>query len=103
MLNILLGIGIGGMWMMMKAADHWKKKHPDRPVKYKPYEIRIDGTLLITAVTLLLTLLVLLVVVPLNKWILSRRIGYGLITLWAVGTLINVVVEVTGMWRDVTS
>ncbi|KAL2756358.1 hypothetical protein ACRALDRAFT_1081754 [Sodiomyces alcalophilus JCM 7366] len=103
MLNILLGIGIGGVWMMMKAADHWKKKHPDRPVKYKPYEIRIDGALLISAVTLLITLLVLLVVVPMNKWMLSRKIGYTLIAIWAVGTLVNIVVEVTGVWTDVTA
>ncbi|ROT36830.1 hypothetical protein SODALDRAFT_335036 [Sodiomyces alkalinus F11] len=103
MLNILLGIGIGGVWMMMKAADHWKKKHPDKPVKYKPYQIQIDGTLMISAVTLLVTLLLLLVVVPMNKWMLSRKIGYSLIALWAVGTVVNIAVEVTGVWTDVTS
>lgn len=87
--------------MMTKAANHRQKKHPKKPYKYKPYKIQIDATLLITAVTLLITLMLLLVVVPMNKWILSRRIGYGLIGLWTVGTIINVVVEVTGVAAEI--
>ncbi|KAM0611922.1 hypothetical protein ACHAP1_000816 [Verticillium nonalfalfae] len=69
---------------------------------YKPYKIRIDGTLMISAITLLITLLLLLIVVPMNKWILSRKIGYGLIALWATGTAINLVVETTGVWTEVS-
>lgn len=102
MLNILLGIGIGGAWMMTQAANQRKKKHPDKPYKYKPYKIRIDGTLMVSAGILLITLVLLLIVVPANKWILSRKIGYSLIALWTVGTIINVVVELTGVWSEVS-
>ena len=55
---------------------------------------------MISAVVLLITLLVLLVVVPLNKWIMDRKIGYGLIGLWTVGTVANLVIEMTGFWGD---
>ncbi|KAK1986450.1 sodium/calcium exchanger protein [Colletotrichum cereale] len=102
MLNILLGIGIGGVYMMVQSANHRHKKHPDRPFKYHPYEIQIGGTLMISAITLLLTLLALLIIVPMNKWVMSRKIGYGLIVLWMVSTIVNVVVELTGVWTDVS-
>ncbi|KAK2002218.1 sodium/calcium exchanger protein [Colletotrichum falcatum] len=102
MLNILLGIGIGGVYMMVQAANHRHKKHPDRPLKYLPYEVQIGGTLMISAITLLLTLLALLIIVPMNKWVMSRKIGYGLIVLWTISTIVNVVVELTGLWTDVS-
>ena len=54
--------------------------------------------MLISSVTLLVMLLLLLILVPLNKWILSRKIGWCLIALWTVSTILNVVVEVTGIW-----
>ncbi|KAJ4141257.1 hypothetical protein NW768_000467 [Fusarium equiseti] len=98
MLNILLGIGIGGAMMMIKKANKKHHKNPSSPIKYKPYRIQVNGTLLISAITLLVTLIGLLIVVPWNKWILSRKIGWGLIILWAVSTVVNVVIEVTGVW-----
>ena len=98
MLNILLGIGIGGAMMMIKKANKKHHKNPSSPIKYKPYRIQVNGTLLISAITLLVTLIGLLIVVPWNKWILSRKIGWGLIILWVVSTVVNVVVEVTGVW-----
>jgi sodium/potassium/calcium exchanger 6 len=101
MLNILLGVGIGGAWMIIKSANEKHRRHPERPTVYKPYKIEVGETLLISAITVLITLVTLLVVVPLNKWVLSRRIGFGLIAIWAAGTLINVVVEVTGPWSEV--
>ncbi|OHW92000.1 sodium calcium exchanger protein [Colletotrichum incanum] len=97
MLNILLGIGIGGVYMMVQAANHRHKKHPDKPFKYHAYNIQIGGTLMISAITLLLTLLGLLIIVPMNKWVMSRKIGYGLIVLWTISTIVNVVVELTGL------
>ncbi|KAH6691300.1 sodium/calcium exchanger protein [Plectosphaerella plurivora] len=100
MLNILLGIGLGGAYMMVQAANQRQKKHPDRPYHYKPYKIQIDGSLLISTIVLLITLLFLLVMVPWNKWVLSRRIGYGLISLWTIGTIVNVIIEVTGVWSE---
>jgi sodium/potassium/calcium exchanger 6 len=40
---------------------------------------------------------VLLVGVPLNKWMMSRRIGWTLIAIWTVSTIINVAVEIMGV------
>ncbi|KAF4445962.1 cation exchanger [Fusarium albosuccineum] len=100
MLNILLGIGIGGAMMMIQKANKKHRKNPSHPIKYKPYRIQVGGTLMISAITLLVTLVGLLIVVPMNKWILSRKIGWGLITVWAVSTIVNVIVEVTGAWGE---
>ena len=102
MLNILLGIGIGGVMMMIEAANHKHSKHPDRPKKYEPYHVQVGGTLLVSAVTLLVTLFALLILVPMNKWILSKKIGLALIALWAVSTIINVVLETTGTWTELS-
>jgi solute carrier family 24 (sodium/potassium/calcium exchanger), member 6 len=101
MLNILLGVGIGGLWMAIKSANAKHARHPKRPVRYKPYHINVSGTLMISAVTVLVTLVVLLIAVPLNKWVLSRRIGWGLIAIWSVSTLVNVVCELAGVWSAV--
>ena len=99
MLNILLGVGIGGAWMTMRDAQN-RQRHSGE-LRYEPYRIQVGGTLMISAVTVLLTLVVLLIVVPGNRWVMSRRIGWGLIGIWTVGTVVNLVVEVTGTWADV--
>lgn len=96
MLNILLGIGLSGLYMTIKGGKGWHERHPTSPVKYKPYQLEISGTLVISGVTLLVTLLGLLVVVPMNGWKMDRRIGWGLLALWTASTIGNVVVEVLG-------
>ncbi|TLS29349.1 hypothetical protein PpBr36_01155 [Pyricularia pennisetigena] len=101
MLNILLGIGIGGAWMTTKTANERHHNHPDKPLKYKPYHIQVGGTLMISAVTLLLTLVFLLIVVPLNNWVMSRKIGWSLIVIWSVSTVVNLIFEATGTWSEV--
>ncbi|ORY65915.1 Sodium/calcium exchanger protein-domain-containing protein [Pseudomassariella vexata] len=101
MLNILLGIGLGGAYQTIHAADKKHRKHPDRPIQYKPYHIQVGGTLLVSAVVLLVTLLVLLIAVPMNKWVMSRKIGWGLVALWLTGTIINLVIESTGLWLEI--
>lgn len=98
MLNILLGIGISGLYMTIREADSKHAKHPDKKIKYKPYEVEVSGTLMVSAITLLVTLVGLLIVVPMNKWMMTRRIGWGLIILWSISTVINLVVEITGFW-----
>ncbi|KAH8591296.1 Sodium/calcium exchanger protein-domain-containing protein [Bisporella sp. PMI_857] len=103
MLNILLGIGISGLYMTVQEANHHHHKHPNKGIKYKPYQIEVSGTLKISGITLLITLIGLMISVPLNKWVMSRKIGWGLITLWSVSTIINLVVEITGVWDDSTS
>ncbi|KAK3940074.1 Sodium/calcium exchanger protein-domain-containing protein [Diplogelasinospora grovesii] len=102
MLNILLGIGIGGAWMGITSANEKHHKHPENPLRYKPYHLQVGVTLMVSAITVLLTLLVLLVVVPSNRWMMSRKIGWGLIGIWTVGTIVNLVVEVTGLWSEVS-
>lgn len=97
MLNILLGIGLSGLYMIVDRGDRKHARHPDRPVRFKPYHVQVSTTLLISAVALLVTLVGLLVVVPLNGWRMDRRIGIGLIALWFISTVGNVVVEVTGV------
>lgn len=101
MLNILLGIGLGGTYMSIKGAKHHHKKHPDEPLHYKPYHIEVTGTLFISALTVLVTLVMLLILVPTNKWMMTRKTGIILITLWTVSTIVNVIVEVTGIWGAV--
>ncbi|MCJ1243839.1 hypothetical protein MMC30_001036 [Trapelia coarctata] len=100
MLNILLGIGLSGLYMTISDGNKKHSRHPHRPIKYKPYQVEVGGTLMISAISLLVTLVGLLIVVPLNKWTLDRRIGWGLITLWCLSTVGNVVVEVSGWGGD---
>ncbi|CAG8972401.1 hypothetical protein HYALB_00007155 [Hymenoscyphus albidus] len=96
MLNILLGIGISGVYMTIKEANHKHSKHPGKNIKYKPYHIEVSRTLMVSGATLLVTLVGLLVAVPMNKWVMSRRIGWGLISLWICSTVINLGVEISG-------
>jgi sodium/potassium/calcium exchanger 6 len=102
MLNILLGIGVSGLYMTLKEANHKHAKHPSDEIRYKPYKIEVSRTLMVSGATLIVTLLGLLIAVPLNKWVMSRRIGWGLISLWAVSTVINLGVEISG-WGTITS
>lgn len=88
--------------MSMKGAKHHHKKHPDEPMHYKSYHIEVTGTLFISAITVLVTLITLLILVPTNKWMMTRKIGLTLITLWSVSTVINVIVEITGVWKAIS-
>jgi sodium/potassium/calcium exchanger 6 len=88
MLNILLGIGLGGLYMTVKAKPETKA------ARQGSYEIAISKVLVISGATLLTTLLLLLIVVPMNNWRMDRKIGWGLIILWACSTLGNVIAEV---------
>ncbi|CAK7564442.1 MAG: hypothetical protein SEPTF4163_002334 [Sporothrix epigloea] len=98
MLNILLGIGIGGAWMTVKAARGQSDRHPDQPLHYEPYAIEVGSSLLVSAVTVLVTLVFLLVAVPANRWVMSRKIGLVLIAMWTVSTVVNVLLELAGAW-----
>jgi sodium/potassium/calcium exchanger 6 len=82
--------------MMVQNANHAYSKHPERGYKYEPYPVQVDGTLMISSITLLVILIGLLVSVPMNKWILSRKIGWTLIAesecLWQRARIILVFV-----------
>lgn len=84
LLNILMGIGIGGLYMTAVKGE-------------RVYSIEVSSTLIVSAATLLLTLLVLLVWVPFNKFWMSRRIGAALIAIWVVSTSANVLMEIMGV------
>lgn len=86
--------------MTIHKEQHWHHKHPDRPVKYKPYELEVSTTLVISGITLLVTLVGLLIFVPLNGWRMDRKIGIGLITLWTLSTIGNVVCEILGLGTE---
>ncbi|OTA94425.1 hypothetical protein M434DRAFT_29910 [Hypoxylon sp. CO27-5] len=101
LLNILLGIGLGGAYQAINAAKKRKAKHPDKPIRYKPYHIQVSGTLMVSAIALLFTLLALLIIVPMNKWTMTRKIGWGLIGLWSISTVVNLAIEITGVWQDI--
>jgi sodium/potassium/calcium exchanger 6 len=94
MLNILLGIGISGLYMTITHGNQRHAKHPHDVIRYKPYQIEVSNTLVISGASLLVTLVGLLIVVPWNGWKMDRKIGWGLIGLWSISTLGNVIVEV---------
>ncbi|KAK5123907.1 hypothetical protein LTR85_002103 [Meristemomyces frigidus] len=99
MLNILLGIGLSGSWILITGAERRHDKHPDKAIKFRAYHIDVSSTLIVSGATLLVTLVGLLIFVPLNKWVLNKRIGCALIAVWTLSTIGNVVLEVTG-WAD---
>ena len=96
MLNILLGIGISGLYMTIQSGEKRHERHPGKPMKYKPYQIEVGGTLLISGVTLMVALVGLLIVVPLRGWWMDRKVGLALVILWVVSTVGNVIVEILG-------
>ena len=82
--------------MTIHHAEHKHYKHPNKPVKYTPYELEVSTTLMVSGITLLVVLCGLLIFVPLNGWRMDRKIGIGLIVVWALSTTANVVFEVLG-------
>ncbi|KAF2767429.1 hypothetical protein EJ03DRAFT_344538 [Teratosphaeria nubilosa] len=96
MLNILLGIGLSGSWVLIRGAERRQKKHPGNGLRFKVYHIDMSNTLIVSGMTLLVTLVGLLILVPLNRWTMSRRIGWALVALWVISTVLNVVFEVAG-------
>jgi sodium/potassium/calcium exchanger 6 len=102
MLNILLGIGLSGVYMTVTKGEHRHERHPDRPVHFAPYHIAVSTTLVISGATLLFTLAGLLVAVPMRRWKMDKTIGWGLVVLWCVSTAVNVLVEVLGFSSDVS-
>jgi sodium/potassium/calcium exchanger 6 len=100
MLNILLGIGLSGLYVTLRHGTKYHAKHPHLPMKYKPFELEVSTTLMISGVTLLITLVGLLIVVPLNGWRMDRKVGWGLIVLWSLSTIGNVIIEILGYGGD---
>lgn len=94
MLNILLGIGLGGLYMTIKEGQE-----SNTPAWHNSFHIEVGSTLIVSCIALLTTLVGLLVAVPLNKWMIDRKIGLGLLALWVVATIVNLGIELSGTGR----
>ncbi|KAJ7066913.1 Sodium/calcium exchanger protein-domain-containing protein [Mycena amicta] len=80
MLNILLGVGISGLYITEQTS--------------KPYELHFGKTLIVSNIGLLVLLAATLIVVPLNGYHLTRTWGMILIASYLTILAINVVVEI---------
>lgn len=79
MLNILLGVGISGSYIISQTG--------------KPYELHFGATLFVNTIGLLVLLVTTLVVVPWNKYHLSRSWGVFLVLTYVLIMVVNIVVE----------
>lgn len=83
MLNILLGIGISGSYVIHTTSE--------------PYMLHFSNTLLVSTVGLLALLVTTMIFVPLNDYFLPRKWGVFLICFYVVIMMVNVAVEVLGL------
>ena len=86
LLNILMGVGLGGLYMTLRGQHGGGA-----------YAIELDKTLIISGISLVVTLAALLVAVPLNKWVMDKKLGWGLVALWLLCISINIVVSFGGI------
>lgn len=73
MLNILLGVGLSGTYLILFG-----------PARGQPIHVPMSKTLLVSGVGLFAILVGTLVVVPLNGYRMSKRVGAALIAAWMV-------------------
>ncbi|KAI9277934.1 Sodium/calcium exchanger protein-domain-containing protein [Umbelopsis sp. AD052] len=81
MLNLLLGIGISATYVTTQRNE--------------PYAIEVGPTIAVSGIGLLVILISALILVPLNKYRMSRAFGYAWIAIYVVCTIINVLIEVS--------
>ncbi|KAJ3753553.1 hypothetical protein EV360DRAFT_87673 [Lentinula raphanica] len=79
MINILLGVGISGSYIISQTSG--------------PYQLHFGSTLLVSPIGLLILLALTIIVVPLNGYFLMRSWGIFLIASYTALMTINVVVE----------
>jgi len=79
MLNILLGVGVSGSYVISQTEE--------------PYDLKLSRTLYASAFGLLFLLAATLVFVPLNDYFLTRRWGVLLICSYVVIMIVNIIVE----------
>jgi len=101
MLNILLGVGLSGCYMIITKGEKRHDRHPSHGIAFRPYHIAVSTTLVLSGATLLFTLAGLLVAVPLRRWKMDKVIGWGLVVLWCISTCANVLVEGLGFGSHV--
>lgn len=81
MLNILLGIGLSGSYVIFKNGG-------------VPYEVVMGPTLLVSGIGLLTILIATLIIIPLNDYWMNKQIGIGLIAAYGVVLSATIAVEV---------
>ncbi|RDB25972.1 putative cation exchanger C3A12.06c [Hypsizygus marmoreus] len=79
MLNILLGVGISGTYIIQQTTT--------------PYPLHFSHTLFVSTIGLLVLLAATLIFVPLNGYFLSRRWGILLVASYTILMAVNVIVE----------
>ncbi|KAG6837375.1 hypothetical protein H0H93_010533 [Arthromyces matolae] len=79
MLNILLGVGISGSYIIHQNG--------------KPFDLSFSDTLFVSTVGLLVLLVATLVYVPLNHYHLTRGWGFALVSFYAILMTITIIVE----------
>jgi sodium/potassium/calcium exchanger 6 len=79
MLNILLGIGGAGTYMVASTG--------------RPYPVQVSPTLWVSAIGLIVLLLTTLCFVPFNGFLISRRWGWFLIVFYCILTAVNIYIE----------
>lgn len=79
MVNILLGIGISGTYVINESGG-------------TPYHLHFTPTLITSTIGLLMILVTTLVVVPMKGYVLSRR--WGMFTIFAYVVLMSVTLVV---------
>ncbi|KAH7106497.1 Sodium/calcium exchanger protein-domain-containing protein [Auriculariales sp. MPI-PUGE-AT-0066] len=81
MLNILLGVGLSGSYVISESAG-------------EPYPLNFSTTLLVSTVGLLSMLILTMIVVPLKGYRLTRRWGLFLICYYVLLMTTNIIVEI---------
>lgn len=79
MLNILLGIGVSGSYVINKTSE--------------PYTLKLSSTLIVSSFGLLFLLAATLIFVPMNNYFLTRRWGMLLIAAYTIIMIVNIIVE----------
>ncbi|GAA6037289.1 hypothetical protein JCM8097_008665 [Rhodosporidiobolus ruineniae] len=90
MLNLLLGVGVSGTYLIAFPPS-WSGRTPGA---YEPIHIEMGRTLLVSGVGLFAILVGAMVVVPLNNYRMSKRVGAALIAAYSVVLTCNILVEI---------
>jgi sodium/potassium/calcium exchanger 6 len=83
MLNILLGVGVSGSYVIHRNGE--------------AYKLHFSNTLLVSTVGLLALLVTTMIFVPMNDYFLPRKWGVFLICFYVAIMTANVAVEVLGL------
>lgn len=99
LLNLLLGIGISGSYLLSRKDDASGHNHHLSLMRHEKHEqgiyyIDFSPTLTVSGFGLLLILVGTLIMVPMNGFYLNRKIGTTLIVTYIVIMCVNIGVEV---------